>query len=156
MKPTFCAMPTKDARHLQHGGRDAYDNLPEQTISDGTGNPCRNCLKQIPAGAAMLIVAYRPFPALQPYAETGPIFLCARPCDRYRDQAGLPAIFDNKTTVLVRGYDDADRIRYGTGRVVPKTKIIAAAADILADPDIAYVHVRSSANNCYQCRIDRE
>ena len=25
----------------------------------------------------------------------------------------------------------------------------------LARPDIAYVHMRSARNNCYQCRIDR-
>ncbi|WP_365830286.1 DUF1203 domain-containing protein [Brevundimonas sp.] len=29
------------------------------------------------------------------------------------------------------------------------------AAELLERDDIAYVHVRSSTNNCYQCRIDR-
>ncbi len=58
-------------------------------VSDGHGNPCRSCLADIRAGAAMLIVAARPFPALQPYAETGPIFLCAADCTPWSGP-GLP------------------------------------------------------------------
>ena len=30
-----------------------------------------------------------------------------------------------------------------------------AAARILASGDVAYVHVRSAYNNCFQCRIER-
>ena len=30
-----------------------------------------------------------------------------------------------------------------------------AAQDMLEDPRVAYVHVRSATNNCYQARIDR-
>lgn len=76
----FSPIPTDTARALQTGGLDAYGMLPERKLSDGGGNPCRHCLGMIPEGAEMLVLAHRPFPALQPYAETGPIFLCAAPC----------------------------------------------------------------------------
>lgn len=74
----FHPIPTATARAYQSGGLDANGQRPEHHISDGNGNPCRHCLKMIPKGAEML--AHRPFPTAQPYAEIGPIFLCADLC----------------------------------------------------------------------------
>jgi len=56
---------------------------------------------------------------------------------------------------IVRGYGENDRIVYGTGAVTPTGDIAAYAASLLERPDIAYIHVRSARNNCYQCRIDK-
>lgn len=70
----FVAIPTEVARAYQAGGLDANGQVPERKLSDGGGNPCRHCLKMIPEGAGMLVLAHRPFPAPQPYAEVGPIF----------------------------------------------------------------------------------
>jgi hypothetical protein len=56
---------------------------------------------------------------------------------------------------LIRGYDDNDRIVYGSGKIVPTAEISEAAAEMLADRNISYIHVRSASNNCYLCRIDR-
>jgi hypothetical protein len=55
---------------------------------------------------------------------------------------------------IVRGYGADDRIVYGTGRVVPTAEIPDAAEALLARGDVAYVHVRSASNNCYQLRVD--
>ena len=76
----FSAIPSEIAHHYRSGGMDANGQVPERIVSDGAGNPCRHCLKMIPKGAGMLVLAHRPFPALQPYAEVGPIFLCADAC----------------------------------------------------------------------------
>jgi hypothetical protein len=57
--------------------------------------------------------------------------------------------------MLVRGYSTDERIVYGTGSVVPSDRIAATAASLLARPDIAFVHLRSASNNCFQCRIER-
>lgn len=56
---------------------------------------------------------------------------------------------------LIKGYGANDRIVYGTGKIVPSNDLDAEAAAILNRDDVAYVHVRSSVNNCYTCRIDR-
>ena len=55
---------------------------------------------------------------------------------------------------IVRGYGADDRIVYGTGAVVPTARIEDEAAARLADARVAYVHVRSARNNCFQVRID--
>jgi hypothetical protein len=107
----------------------------------------------IPAGAGMLVLAHRPFPAPQPYAEVGPIFLCEDQCLPGGGEA-LPEMLASPD-YIVRGYSAADRIVYGTGGVTPTPGIPARAAALLDDPGVAYVHVRSVRNNCFQLRIDR-
>ena len=150
----FMAIPTDEARHYQAGGADANGQAPERVLSDGGGNPCRHCLRMIPEGAGMLVLAHRPFPTPQPYAEVGPIFLCADPCAAGGGQA-LPDMLASPD-YIVRGYGADDRIVYGTGGVVATGAIPARARDLLADARVAYVHVRSARNNCYQCRIERQ
>jgi hypothetical protein len=150
----FTPIPTSIARAYQAGGPDANGQTPERHVSDGDGNPCRHCLRLIPKGAAFLVLAHRPFPAPQPYAEMGPIFLCADPCAP-GGGAALPEMLDSPD-YIVRGYSAADRIVYGTGAVTPTDRIADRATALLADPAVAYVHVRSARNNCYQVRIDRD
>jgi len=149
----FTPIPTDLVRAFQAGASDANGQPPERHISDGGGNPCRHCLQMIPAGAGMLVLAHRPFPAPQPYAEIGPIFLCADPCQP-GGGGSVPAMLDSPDYIL-RGYGSDDRIVYGTGAVVPTADLAAQALERLADPRVAYVHVRSARNNCYQVRIDR-
>jgi hypothetical protein len=150
----FSAMSTADAENLWNGGTDAYGFLPETMVSDGPGHPCRHCLKNIDAGEELLVFAYRPFPELQPYAETGPVFLHKEPCERYAAEEVLPPVLTSPD-FIVRGYNADNRIVYGTGAVTLTPDIRSYATQLLERPEIAYVHVRSARNNCYQCRIDR-
>jgi hypothetical protein len=154
-KIVFQAMATAEARHYQSGGADAYGLAPERRVSDGDGVPCRHCLEDVAAGADYFILAYRPFTALQPYAETGPIFLHAEPCMRAEESGEVPLMLARRESHLIKGYGADDRIVYGTGRIAASGDLAAAAAEILESSDVAYVHVRSSKNNCYTCRIDR-
>lgn len=150
----FHAVPTKDAENLWGGGADAYGNRPDTMVSDGPGHPCRHCLQNIDEGESLYVLAYRPFPSLQPYAETGPIFLHATPCPRYACEESLPPILASPD-YIVRGYGFDDRIVYGSGAVTPTEDIAARAASLFERDDIAYLHVRSARNNCYQCRIEK-
>jgi hypothetical protein len=151
--PVFSPIATDRVRALQSGAPDANGQPAERHVSDGGGNPCRHCLRLIPKGADMLVLAHRPFPALQPYAELGPIFLCADPCTA-GGGAEVPAALTSPEYIL-RGYCADHRIVYGTGAVVPTAHLTAEAMARLADPRVAYLHVRSARNNCYQARIDR-
>jgi len=152
--PRFVPIPTETARHYQAGGLDSYGLLPERKVSDGGGNPCRHCLRMIPGGKGMLVLAHRPFGSVQPYAETGPIFLCAEECEA-GGGVQVPEILASPD-YIVRGYGADERIVYGTGGVVPTGRIVARAEELLAQPGVAFVHVRSARNNCFQVRIEWE
>lgn len=151
----FIALPTDAVRAAQAGAADANGQPPERHVSDGSGNPCRHCLTDIVEDAPFLILAWRPFGAAQPYAETGPVFLHAETCERYAETAVAPDMLLKRDRFLVRGYGDDDRIVYGSGQIVTSADLTRAASALLDRREIAYLHVRSGAYNCYQCRIER-
>ena len=146
-------IPTDHVEALRGGGPDANGQAPLVRVSRGPANPCRHCLQLIADGDEKLVLSYRPFTSLQPYAESGPIFLHRHACRRY-EAFGLPAWFAYMDAALIRGYDRDDWIRYDTGQVVRGPELANTARQILAREDVAYVHIRSKFN-CFQCRVDR-
>ncbi|MBV1868875.1 MAG: DUF1203 domain-containing protein [Marinosulfonomonas sp.] len=140
---------------VRAGGPDANGQVAERSVSDGVGNPCRSCLNDVPEGADMLILAARPFPELQPYAETGPIFLCGDACAAW-DGAGVPPILTNSPDYLAKAYTADHRILYGSGKVVSGGDLASYAQALLQDPAVAFVDIRSARNNCFQTRIVRD
>ena len=91
--------------------------------------PCRHCLRNVAAGEDYLILAYRPFPALQPYAETGPIFLHAEPCAAGAGERRAAGAVSADARYILRGYGGDDRIVYGSGAVVPTHQICGRATN---------------------------
>jgi hypothetical protein len=155
MTVTFRALDSEKVEALQSGSTDANGQLPQSQISDGGGNPCRHCLQEIGEGRGMLVLGHRPFDSLQPYAECGPIFLCADACERHGDSVELPPVVAARSRFIVRGYTADERIRYGTGGVVETKDMLDACEAIFTDPDVSFIHVRSEQNNCYFCRVER-
>lgn len=151
--PCFSGMSQRDADAFRAGGSDHYGNPPERKTSDGTA-PCRCCLRLIESGSEMLVVAYRPFGELQPYAETGPIFLCAAWCQAVVSSPDLPPVVVSPE-YLLKGYSADERIVYGTGQIARKEDVSAYADELLEREDIAFVDLRSAKNNCWQIRMTR-
>ena len=151
----FEALSTETARALRAGAPDAYGNQAQAYgVSDGQGFPCRQCLKDVPAGQNVLVLAWRPFASAHPYAETGPVFLCAEDC---ASGAGcdLPPSLTTSPDYLVKAYSGDERIVYGTGGVIPSAEVPVRAETLLSDPGVAFVDVRSARNNCFLARITR-
>ena len=149
---TFHPLAADIVAALRAKGVDAYGLAPERAVSSGDGMPYRHCLGNIAQGAAMLILAHRPFGALQPYAETGPIFLCADDCPAF-DAKGLPPILTTSAGYLLKGYTADERICYGTGKIVPPAQIMSYAGQLFEQGEIAFVDFRSASNNCFLTRI---
>ncbi|MEM7498359.1 MAG: DUF1203 domain-containing protein [Pseudomonadota bacterium] len=153
MRFKFIPLPTNEVRAFQAGCRDANGLPPERQVSDGTVG-CRHCLRNIEEGADCLLVAYAPFSTLQPYAERGPLYICASACSPDDPSAAIPEMLDSPR-YLVRGYDADERIIYGTGSVCETTSLADRIGALLDEPGVAFVDIRSAANNCFQCRALR-
>lgn len=138
---------------IRMGALDANGQVALERIADGPANPCRHCLQLIAEGEVKLVLAYRPFDLLQPYAELGPIFLHKKVCQQFSSNS-FPDWFQFLQPALVRGYTEEHWICYETGEVVPGKEIENACRKILSNSSIAYVHVRSRYN-CFQCRVER-
>lgn len=158
MSLTYLPYDPDFVANIRRGGPDAYGNPAEPAVSDGGGLPCRSCLCDIPKGADMLIMAARPFPDLQPYAETGPIFLCAdcAPYEGGGDKSQeLPPVLASRKECLLKAYGADHRIIYGTGQITPTAQVARYCETLLSDPKVAYVDARSATNNCFTLRIKR-
>lgn len=152
----FVALTTDVARRYQHGASDAYGNPPVTAMSDGGAIPCRHCLEPVAAGEEYLILAHKPFDRDQPYAETGPIFLHRKECVRAREEpAPAPMFLASSHGYILRGYRDNGWINYEVAEVVAADRLVERARHMLARGDVAYLHMRSSRYNCFQCRIER-
>ena len=152
-KLNFTGRNSDLAARWQAGVPDANGHPPERHVSVAATGPCRHCLGEIAGGETYLILAHRPFPKPQPYAEVGPIFLCAAPSARY-DGPAVPPLFLTCQAIMPRGYGADNRIVYNSGQVIPPCSIRATAKYLFGQPAIAYLHLRSAYNNCYMCRID--
>jgi hypothetical protein len=155
MKIEFSALTAPAAEYYRSDQHDANGQPPEHHISDGGGNPCRHCLNDIPAGKPMLVLSHRPFKSTQPYSEIGPIFLCANACPRHPNGSNLPPVIASRDQVLIRGYDEFDRIVGGSGHLINTPQLIEHCLNLFEQSHIAYIHLRSAANGCYQCCVDR-
>ncbi|MCA2012957.1 DUF1203 domain-containing protein [Cereibacter sphaeroides] len=154
MQPVFLPLPEAATARYRAGLPDAYGLTPERrVVGPGDGVPCRNSLQRLPEGAEYLIVAHRPFDGLNPYAETGPIFLGAEGAAAAASP-DLPP-FLTAPSYITRAYGDDERILYGTGAVTRTEDIIARCTELLSDPQVAFVHIRSASNNCFHCRVER-
>ena len=154
MSLTFYPYAQNFVDRVRTGGVDDNGQVAERQISDGGGNPCRSCLKDIPQGAEMLVVGARPFPDLQPYAELGPIFLCADACQPH-DVTKFPEIMKSDQDYLIKGYTSDNRILYGTGQIVSCDLVKSTCITLFENVRVSFVDVRSSRNNCFQFRIKR-
>ena len=64
-------------------------------------------------------------------------------------------MLQGKEALIIRGYNAQNRIIYGTGKVVAADEIPFYARKTFEKEDVKYIHIRSSTNNCYQCRIEQ-
>ncbi len=149
----YLAMKTADAVALKGGGTDDNANLPEKLVSDGSGYPCRHCLRDIAKGRPMLLLAWNPFENRHAYSETGPVFLCEHACVRHNESSGLPQVVKVRPRFMLRGYGPDERIVDGSGAMVETSDIEPFAHKLLHNPAIASVYIRSGTNTCFICRV---
>ena len=121
-------------------------------VTAGLSNacPCRHCLKWAHLGDQLILF---PFTAVDsgPYQERGPIFVHAERCTRYVETESYPAEFRNGR--VIRAYDA--RSVMIDARVVNGEGPEAVIRDLLQNPDVAFLHVRSATRGCYTMGVER-
>ena len=82
----------------------------------------------------------------------GPVFVHEERCEPYREDAGFPADFRRVPLTFNA---------YGKGRVLRAQEAVTdgnvepTIAELLARPDVDYLHVRLRSAGCYLARIER-
>jgi hypothetical protein len=130
-------------------------------ISDGTGRALSDvCLGNGRCkGEPYLVAGWRPFSASACLRGNRAGVHCTRmtaaPARFWIEAAPCPVFLESPDYIL-RGYDRDEKIVYGSGGVVPRGSIPDRIKALLCKPDIESVHIRSSRNNCYHCRVVRQ
>ncbi len=137
-----------------HGGATtAHGNPIERVrVEAQPGYPCRVSLEDAPVGTEVLLLSHSPFAGPSAYREVGPIF--ARPNAHPARLAPneLPAAVRARQ-VSVRAYD---RREHMIDAVIAEGEDCGTTIQtFLADPSVAFVHLRAVATGCFLCRADR-
>lgn len=121
------------------------------TCDASPGFPCRITLEDAEPGETLLLLTFEHQKADTPYRAGGPIFVreCAR---RAYDSNMLPPVFKSRT-LSVRAYDEAGMMVQAA--LVDGEKAEPLFAQMLARPQVSYLHVHNAGRGCYAARVER-
>jgi hypothetical protein len=145
------ALPQPVADAVRATGRaPGYGHPAHRELATGLG-PCRLCLAPFrPGEEARLLFTYDPFRGLAAEPLPGPVFVHEDACARHEAPGFPDSLLGIPLSLEAYG---AER------RLVRRERLVAdpgaAAARLLADPDVAYVHARHAEAGCYVARIER-
>jgi hypothetical protein len=115
--------------------------------------PCRHCLQLTKPGEDQRILfTYDCFDGVESLPLPGPVYIHAEQCERYDENAGFPPDIRSRNITFNA---------YGEGRRLVKQQYVDNGAvervveELFADPEVAYLHVRSTPAGCYTFRIER-
>lgn len=135
---------------MRAAGEDEFGN-PWQARTAKGWEPLRCCLRTAEKGAEIALISYSPWPLpwSTPWAEAGPVFVCDSACAGYtrtdRYPVGLRGLH-----LQLNPFDRSGGRAYRHIRFVsPEEDPEAAVRDVLAQPDVAHLHVRSATAQCF-------
>ena len=152
--PKFRIVPlqTKIAEAARMAAETGASDHAVVTADAPRAYPCRHCLRWAEPGERMVLFTFASVPPGHSYSETGPIFVHADPCERYRATDEYPADF--REGRVVRAYNSQhDMIAAEVANGVGPEALIER---FLQMPETAFIHVRSLSRGCYTMGIERQ
>jgi hypothetical protein len=132
----------------------AKAGTPDHTVvtaDSPRGYPCRHCLRWAEPGERMILFPFAAIAPGRPYSESGPIFVHADPCQRYRAVDEFPIEF--RQGRVVRAYNGQHDM---IGAEVANGEGPEAVIErFLQRAETVFVHVRSVSHGCYTMEIER-
>ncbi|MEM7711850.1 MAG: DUF1203 domain-containing protein [Pseudomonadota bacterium] len=116
------------------------------------GFPCRVTLADAPVGEEVILANHVHQPANSPYRASHAVYVrrSARPS---RPAPGAVPEVLSRRTLAVRGFDAAAMMR--RAEIVEGADLSAALDAMLADEEIADVHIHFAARGCFAARATR-
>ncbi|MBA2585616.1 MAG: DUF1203 domain-containing protein [Chthoniobacterales bacterium] len=148
---TIVALPTEVAEAARRALDAGASDHALIAADSANGFPCRHCLRWAKTGEHMILFPFASIPPGRPYAESGPIFVHAEPCERYAADDTYPIEF--RKGRVFRAYDsqqnmiDAELV---SGRE-PEEIIVR----LLGNPETAFLQARSADRGCFTFGIER-
>jgi Protein of unknown function (DUF1203) len=148
------AIPQARLERLRVSKFDDFTNRLEVITDESGGAPLRCCLRTAMPGDRIVLIAYRPFDRLGPFAEVGPVFVHAEPCAGYAYPDRYPEGFRERELVF-RPYRFDGWMAYSAIAIADGSRAEKVVEEIFADPAIEMIHTRNVYAGCYMFAIDR-
>jgi hypothetical protein len=130
-------------------GADGHGNRLRPFAATGDGEPLRCCLRYAAADEQISLISYAPFDHPSVWTEVGPVYIHATRCDGYPSNGRLPDQLATGPRVL-RTYRGDDTMNYDHNTVVLDEADLSPIIErLLGEPDVATVHVRTLAPQCF-------
>jgi hypothetical protein len=143
------AIPPRRLDAVRADGADGHGNALTSFAATGEGEPLRCCLRYAESGEEIALISYAPFDFASVWTEVGPVYIHAAPCAGYPDPARLPAQLATGPRVL-RTYRADNTMNYDHNTVITDdADLEPIVTRLLSQPDVATVHVRTLAPQCY-------
>src|SRR6266571_6523029 len=144
-------LPTEIAEAARHAVKAGASDHEIVSANSPGSCPCRHCLRWAQPGERLILFPYASIPSGHPYSETGPIFVHAEPCERYRATHEYPD--DLRGGRAFRAYN----ARYDMidAEIANGSEPEAIVEKLLQNPETAFVDARSVTRGCYTFRIQR-
>jgi Protein of unknown function (DUF1203) len=134
---------------VYRSGSDGHGNRLCPFAATGQGEPLRCCLRYAELGEQITLISYAPFDHPSVWTEVGPVYIHASRCLGYQPTGRLPGQLATGPRVL-RTYRADDTMNYDHNTVITGDSDLAPVIQrLLAEPDVATVHVRTLAPQCF-------
>ena len=128
-----------------------YGHPATLETANGYG-PCRVCLEPFVEGVdERILFTHDPFLGREPFPLPGPVFIHAHECkpyegDTYPEKLRFLAVTLN---AYGNGRELRAQVRLGDGTAADPT-----LEELLARPDVDYVHVRNTEHGCFVAHVE--
>jgi Protein of unknown function (DUF1203) len=147
------ALPTEVANLVRETLRAPVYGFPAHKEMAADAVPCRHCLRLIAAQVdEAILFTYDRFAGVETLPQPGPVYVHAKNCPRYDENAGFPEeLCDSPRTLEA----------YARGRrliaqeYVVDGKFETGIARLFANSDVDYIQVNSTTAGCYTFRVER-
>jgi hypothetical protein len=110
-------------------------------------------VRKVPPAASALI-SFAPFENMSPWREVGPVYVHAERCEGYAD-GSLPAGELRRGPRVLRTYRADGSMNYDHNTLVGDEDLEPVLDGLLAEPDVATVHVRTVLPQCFLYAVTR-
>jgi len=128
-----------------------YGHPVHHERASGTG-PCRECLRAFAVGADdRLLFTYSPFGDEQMLPQPGPVFIHAAECTRHEGLGYPDGLRD--IAVAAQAYHEDGTVE--APQALRSGAEATALTALLAEPTVAFVHLRHAEAGCFIARVER-
>lgn len=130
----------------------AARHIVRRTATERPGFPCRVSLQDAQIGERLLLLNYEHLPVASPYRAGHAIYVRENATEAHLAVNEVPDVL--RTRLLsVRGFDHEGMMT--AADVVQGLEVEPLIERMLADPNVAYLHVHNAKPGCFAARVDR-